>query len=202
MDESLELQMQSNTHILQAKVRARFHFLAFYHKICQIPYYSLSFGACYLNYTQPTAITKPNTNLLKKTHGYSRNYEITADDASRHANVFLRHTANKGEQAPCCLVSCGDQGSRQTGSSGPPWAGEIHLYLRICNQPAPDSLTAFHPALTEQTCARGPSARPISAVDITGRNYSHKSKADLFGSISAKQLDGGPKNISNVIFKV
>lgn len=38
----------------------------------------------------------------KKKHGYSWNCKITANDASRHANIFLRHTPNKGEQAPCC----------------------------------------------------------------------------------------------------
>lgn len=61
---------------------------------------------------------------------------------------------------------------------------------------------AFYPALTGQTCARRPSARPISAADITGRNYSHKSNTDPFGSISAKLLDCGPKNISTIIFKL
>lgn len=30
----------------------------------------------------------------------------------------------------------------------------------------------------------------IAAVDITGRNYSHKTKPQLFGAITAQQLDG------------
>lgn len=102
MDKSLELQMQSNTHILHAKVRARFHFLAFYHKICQISYYSLSFGACYLNYTQLTGITKLNANLLKKhtvIPGTTRLRPTTLHDMLMYSSGTRRTKANKRRAA-------------------------------------------------------------------------------------------------------
>lgn len=123
--------------------------------------------------TTPSRQLPPNQTLtcFKKKHGFSGNCEITADNASRHANVFLRHTAKKGKQAPSCWCLAVIKSSAQTGSSSPPWAGEIHLYLCICNQSAADSLTAFYPVLTGQTCAWRPSARQIFAGEDQKQTY-------------------------------